>query len=83
MTILNVAVRENSKVNSLGDFDIDILRRIENAQNLLHLSFGIEAKIHEPIRIILNSATCLDNFLTHFVSCESSLFEAPLSDHCG
>lgn len=85
MTILNVALRENSKIVVLGDFNIDTLGRSENAQNFFDLigSFGIEAKIREPTRITTTSSTCLDNILTNFENCESSVFEAHLSDHCG
>ncbi|KAK9884039.1 hypothetical protein WA026_004972 [Henosepilachna vigintioctopunctata] len=74
--------RLNSK---LGDFNVDTLGRSENAQIFLDLidSYGVEAKIHEPTRITTTSSTCLDNILTNFKSCESSVFEAHLSDHCG
>ncbi|KAK9873553.1 hypothetical protein WA026_022966 [Henosepilachna vigintioctopunctata] len=45
--------------------------------------YGVEAKFHEPTRITTTSSTCLDNILTNFKSCESSVFEADLSDHRG
>lgn len=68
-----------------GDFNVNMLGKNENKdkERLTQLmeSYNMYTNFTEPTRITPNSATCIDNIFTNFVTDNCKIIETCLSDH--